>query len=106
MKNMIPESIILRQTEDDYLIAEGDIELLETIRDIIKITNSQKLAKNIMNTTKTDETVSFYINKQAAYNHKFNILDESLSALGDIEVIAKTHNNPDDIIEWLTTDDD
>lgn len=101
---MIPEKIILKQTEDDYLVAKGEIDLLETIRDIIKITNTQKLAQNIMNTTKTDETVSFYINKQAAYNHKFNILDESLAPLGDIEVIAKTHNNPDNIIEWLTTD--
>lgn len=61
----------------------------------------EEFAFNILKKNKTENTLKFYINKQAAFNNDFHMIDENMSQLGDIEVFI-TCNNPDEIIEWIT----
>lgn len=99
---MIHTSVVLNQTEDSYLECKGDETLLQHIYELIKITEVEEIAKTILNTNKTNNGTKFYINKQAAYNNKFHMLDEDMSPLGDIEVKIRTYD-PDYIIDELTT---
>ncbi|MBQ6219174.1 MAG: hypothetical protein IJJ47_05530 [Methanosphaera sp.] len=60
----------------------------------------EELAYNILNKNKSENTLTFFVNKQAAFNNTFHMIDENMSQLGDIEVIISC-NNPDEIIEWI-----
>lgn len=96
---MIPEKTILNINENN-IYTEGDINLLNTIHKHIKTNKLEEVTTNILNKNKTNNTIQFYINKQAAYHNKFHIIDENMSALDDIEITIETEN-PDDIINWI-----
>jgi uncharacterized protein len=49
-----------------------------------------------------DDTVVFYLNKQAAYVGKVSFFEEGETvALGPIKVVVKT-DDPKKFVEWLT----
>ena len=97
---MTPEKTILNINDNNIYYTEGDINLLNTIHKYIKTNKVEEVTTNILNKNKTNNTIHFYINKQAAYHNKFHIIDENMSALDDIEIIIETEN-PDDIIKWI-----
>ncbi len=96
------EKIIIKKSEDDYLIVEDDLSSLSLINHLIIKNEFEELTKNILEKNKTESTINFFINKQAAYNNNFHILDEDMSPLGDIEIIIKT-DSPEEVIEWITS---
>ncbi len=98
---MITENQVINNEDNKKLEVEGDITLLDKISHIIKVTEQQELAGFILNNNLYKNRITFYINKQAAYNNKLNILDEPISNLDDIEVVIET-NNPDRVINYIT----
>jgi len=82
------------------LIVEGNIELLKTIKKLIRINDFQEILVMIFNKNKQDTQFKFYVNKQAAYHNKFHILDEDMSSLNDIEV-SITSDNLDEVIDCI-----
>lgn len=102
IRNIMGEKIIIKKSEDDYLIVEDDLSSLSLINHLIIKNEFEELTKNILEKNKTESTINFFINKQAAYNNNFHILDEDMSPLGDIEIIIKT-DSPEEVIEWITS---
>lgn len=96
---MTPEKTVLNITED-HIYTEGDVNLLNTIHKHIKTNKLEEVTAGILNRNRTESTIHFYINKQAAYHNKFHIIDENMSPLDDIEITVETEN-PDDIIKWI-----
>lgn len=91
-----------RNNKNTEIILEitDDISLLSTIRKKIKENNYNSLIDNIINRNLEDDKTYFYINKQSAFNNKFHITDESISTLGDIEVIIES-NKIEEVINYL-----
>ena len=97
---MMGEKITIRKTEDNYLICEDNLSVLSKINHWIIQNEMEELALNIFEKNKTENSLTFYINKQAALNNSFHMIDENMSPLGDIEVKIIT-DNPDEVIEWI-----
>lgn len=96
------EKITIKKSEKDNLIVEDDLSLLYLINNFIVKNELGELARNILEKNKTDTELKFFVNKQAAYNNTFHMIDESMSPLGDIEITIKT-DTPEDVIEWITS---
>lgn len=101
IQNITTPKITINKNEDNILTVHGDLTLLSNIKKRIKKNEMEEFAFNILKKNKTENTLKFYINKQAAFNNDFHMIDENMSQLGDIEVFI-TCNNPDEIIEWIT----
>lgn len=100
---MMGEKLTIKKTEDDYLIIEErDISVLSKINHFILKNEQEELAVNIMERNMTDDSIKFFINKQAAYNNSLHMIDEEMSPLGDIEVEIRT-GNPEEVIGWITS---
>ena len=78
----------------------GDINLLNTVKNRINREGLNDVAENILNRNKEDNSTFFYINKQSAYNNKFHITDVDLSPLGDIKV-ELYDEDIDELIEYI-----
>ena len=78
----------------------GDINLLNTVKNRINREGLNDVAENILNKNKEDNSTFFYINKQSAYNNKFHITDVDLSPLGDIKV-ELYDEDIDELIEYI-----
>lgn len=78
----------------------GDINLLNTVKNRINREGLNDVAENILNKNKEDNTTFFYINKQSAYNNKFHITDVDLSPLGDIKV-ELYDDDIDELIDYI-----
>lgn len=102
IRNIMGEKIIIKKSKDNYLIVEDDLTSLSLINHLIIKNEMEELAKNILEKNKTDTSIKFFINKQAAYNNTFHMIDENMSPLGDIEITIKT-DNPEEVIEWITS---
>ena len=96
------EKITIKKSEDDYLIVNDDLSSLSLINHFIVKNEFKELAKNILEKNKTDTEIKFFVNKQAAYNNTYHMIDENMSPLGDIEITIKT-DNPEEVIEWITS---
>jgi len=96
------EKITIKKSENDYLIVEDDLSSLYLINKLIIKNEFDELAKNILEKNKTDTEIKFFVNKQAAYNKNFHIIDENMSPLGDIEITIETDNS-EEVIEWITS---
>lgn len=78
----------------------GDINLLNTVKNRINREGLNDVAENILNKNKEDNSTFFYINKQSAYNNKFHITDVDLSPLGDIKV-ELYDDDIDELIDYI-----
>ena len=78
----------------------GDINLLNTVKNRINREGLNDVAENILNKNKEDNSTFFYINKQSAYNNKFHITDVDLSPLGDIKV-ELYDEDIDELIDYI-----
>lgn len=78
----------------------GDINLVNTIKNRINREGFNEVAENILNKNKGDDFTFFYINKQSAYNNKFHISDVDLSSLGDVKV-ELYNDDIDELIEYI-----
>ena len=93
------EKITIKK-EDDKLLVEGDLSILSLVNHKIIKNELEELASNILSRSLEDSSLKFFINKQAAYNNNFHMIDEDMSPLGDIEVTIYTEY-PEDVIQWL-----
>jgi predicted RNA binding protein with dsRBD fold (UPF0201 family) len=96
------EKLTIEKLENNCIIIEDDLSILSKINRIIVRNELQELATNILEKNKTDTTIKFYINKQAAYNNQFHMIDENMSPLGDIEVCIET-DAAEEVIKWITS---
>lgn len=96
------ERITIKKSENDNLIVEDELSSLKLINKFIIKNEFEELAKNILEKNKTDTEIKFFVNKQAAFNNNFHMIDENMSPLGDIEITIKT-DNPEEVIEWITS---
>ncbi|HIH35285.1 MAG TPA: hypothetical protein HA277_03990 [Methanosphaera sp.] len=96
------EKITIRKSDDDYLIVEDDLSSLSIIRKLIIKNEMEELARNIFEKNKKENSITFFINKQAAYNNMFHMIDENMSPLGDIEITIES-NDSEEVIEWITS---
>ncbi len=96
------EKITIRKSDDDYLIVEDDLSSLSIIRKLIIKNEMEELARNIFEKNKKENGITFFINKQAAYNNMFHMIDENMSPLGDIEITIES-NDSEEVIEWITS---
>ncbi|MBE6485774.1 MAG: hypothetical protein E7Z85_02895 [Methanosphaera stadtmanae] len=102
IRNIMGEKITIKKSENDYLIVEDDLSSLYLINKLIIKNEFDELSKNILEKNKTDTEIKFFVNKQAAYNKNFHIIDENMSPLGDIEITIETDNS-EEVIEWITS---
>lgn len=96
------EKITIKKSDDNYLIVEDNLSSLSTIRNMIVKNEFEEVARNILEKNRTESSINFFINKQAAYNNLFHMIDENMSPLGDIEIIVKS-NDIEEVIEWITS---
>lgn len=96
------EKIIIKKSDDDYLMVEGNLSILSVIKRLIIKNEFEELARAIFEKNRTDSCISFFVNKQAAYNNMFHMIDENMSPLGDIEIII-TGSNLEEAIGWITS---
>lgn len=102
IRNLMGEKITIRKSDDDYLIVEDDLSSLSIIRKLIIKNEMEELARNIFEKNKKENSITFFINKQAAYNNMFHMIDENMSPLGDIEITIES-NDSEEVIEWITS---
>ncbi|MDO5852321.1 MAG: RNA-binding domain-containing protein [Methanobacteriaceae archaeon] len=102
IKNILPENQIIKEI-DNELILEASDNSIDLLHDRILNEEKEKILESILlNKLNSDcEIISFFINKQAAYNNELNILDEELSPLNDIEIILET-DYLEEFIKYLT----
>lgn len=102
IRNIMGEKITIKKIEKNELIAEDELSSLYLIKRYIVKNEIEELARNILEKNKTETEIKFFVNKQAAYNNNFHMIDENMSVLGDIEIIIKT-DAPEEVIEWITS---
>lgn len=98
--NIVNGSPTIRITENKIAYVEGDLSLLERVKNIILKNEQEELISNILEKNRADSLLKFYINKQSALNNNIHLIDESMSLLGDIEVEIDT-DYPNEVIEWF-----
>jgi hypothetical protein len=99
--NVFPELEI--EVEDDAVRGTGDSGSLRNLQEALEKRRIRLTARNILKKHLRGNSTWFYINKQAALMNRVNVLEESISALGDILVEIES----DDImglIDWLAPD--
>ena len=100
--NIVSGKPTIRVTEDNYILVEGDLSLLSSIRNRIVKNEQEELLCNILEKNREDSLLTFFINKQSALNNNLHLIDESMSSLGDIEVEIYT-DNTDYVFDWFTS---
>ncbi|RAP53469.1 MAG: hypothetical protein BZ138_00845 [Methanosphaera sp. rholeuAM270] len=98
--NMVTESNTPTELENDYVIVNGNLSLLEKIKKRIINNGEEDLLTSILEKNRTNSSLTFYINKQSAFNGRLHLIDEDMSTLGDIKVEIFT-GNIDEIVNWL-----
>ena len=96
------EKLTIQKTRDNYILVEDDLNILSRINHLIVKNELEELAINILKRNMTESSVKFFINKQAAFNNTFHMIDENMSPLGDIEVMIES-DAPEEVIEWITS---
>lgn len=96
------ERITITKNEKDNLIVEDNLSSLYLIKKLIAKNELGELARNILEKNRTEREIKFFVNKQAAYNNNFHMIDDSMSTLGDIEITIKT-DTPEEVIEWISS---
>ncbi len=99
---MMGEKLTIQKTEDNHLIVEDDLSILSKINHMIIKNELEELAAGILKRNMNESSIRFFINKQAAYNNTFHMIDENMSSLGDIEVLIESEN-PEEVIWWITS---
>lgn len=99
---MVGEKPTIQKTNENYLIVEDNLIILSKINHIILKNELEELAINILRRNMTNSSLKFFINKQAAFNNTFHMIDENMSTLGDIEVTIES-DYPEKVIEWITS---
>ncbi|MBC7119036.1 MAG: hypothetical protein H5T36_01155 [Methanobacteriaceae archaeon] len=96
--NIFPKIRI--KERNDSIQGEGGIEVLEELRESLEKRRIRSTARKVLYENITGDRTIFYLNKQAAFIGKVNILEEEISPLGDIkvEIIAE---NLKEVINWL-----
>jgi len=96
--NIFPKIRI--KERNDSIQGEGGIEVLEELRESLEKRRIRSTARKVLYENITGNRTTFYLNKQAAFIGKVNILEEEISPLGDIkvEIIAE---NLKEVINWL-----
>lgn len=96
--NIFPKIRI--KERNDSIQGEGGIEVLEELRESLEKRRIRSTARKVLYENITGNRTIFYLNKQAAFIGKVNILEEEISPLGDIkvEIIAE---NLKEVINWL-----
>jgi predicted RNA binding protein with dsRBD fold (UPF0201 family) len=80
----------------------NSLEGFEKLRMLIRSRRIRAAARAVLMKGVKDDTVVFYLNKQAAYVGKVSFFEEGETvALGPIKVVVKT-DDPMKFVEWLT----
>ncbi|MEM0348989.1 MAG: RNA-binding domain-containing protein [Candidatus Caldarchaeum sp.] len=100
--NIFPKATLV-QTSDGKIVARiSGLEGFEKLRMIIRTRRIRKTVRALLNKGLRDNTVTFYLNKQAASVGKVSFFEEGeVMALGPITVVVET-DEPARFIEWLT----
>ncbi|MCQ8905834.1 MAG: hypothetical protein NQU45_08990 [Methanothermobacter sp.] len=101
VQNVFPELEI--DVEGDTVRGTGDAGSLRNLQEALEKRRIRLTARKILKKHVRASSTWFYINKQAALMNRVNVLEESISALGDILVELES----DDImglIDWLAPD--
>ncbi|RAP50342.1 MAG: hypothetical protein BZ136_01605 [Methanosphaera sp. rholeuAM74] len=98
--NIITRNHEITITDNDDVIINSDITVIDTLSKKIKKEEIEQVAYNILTKNRKDDTTKLYINKQAAYNNTFHIIDENISPLTDIEVTIKS-DDIDAVIDYM-----
>ncbi|MGQ9759303.1 MAG: RNA-binding domain-containing protein [Candidatus Methanomethylicaceae archaeon] len=86
-----------------FIVQEGDLSLLSRLRSLLRRERILDAARRVMLGGVEGSTITFYINKQAAYaGHVSFCMPEGESPLGPITFHIKTEN-PKALIDWLAT---
>ncbi|AGN27081.1 RNA-binding domain-containing protein [Candidatus Methanomassiliicoccus intestinalis] len=94
MHNIFPEGEI---TGDEHLTLV--CESGEKLRNLIWDTQIRDSARSVLLRGRTDDSIHFTLNKQAAFMGKISFQDEH-SALGNISVVIRD-DNIDEVIDYL-----
>ena len=98
--NIITRNHEITITDNDDVIINSDITVIDTLSKKIRKEEIEDVAYNILTKNRKDDTTKLYINKQAAYNNTFHIIDENISPLTDIEVTIKS-SDIDAVIDYM-----
>ncbi|MBC7118502.1 RNA-binding domain-containing protein [Methanothermobacter tenebrarum] len=96
--NIFPK-IEIKET-DNLIQGGGGIEVLEELRESLEERRIRSTARKILYENRIGLKTTFYLNKQAAFIGKVNILEEEISPLGDIKVELISENLKE-VIDWL-----
>lgn len=101
--NIFPK-IKIKET-DKSIKGEGGIETLEELKESLEKRRIRSTARKILYENRIGPKTTFYLNKQAAFIGKTNILEEEISSLGDIKVKIISENLKE-VIDWLAPKDE
>ncbi len=96
--NIFPK-VKIKEAEDS-IQGEGGIEVLEELRESLEKRRIRSTARKVLYENITGNRTIFYLNKQAAFIRKVNILEDEMSPLGDIRVEIMAENLKE-VIDWL-----
>jgi uncharacterized protein len=86
--------------EDNYVSVSGERESLLRFKDSLEKRKIRSTARRILSAGVNDNTISFKLNKQAAFAGLVNFTDEELPSLGEIEVKIET-DNVETFLDWI-----
>jgi len=87
----------------EYIIQEGDISLLNKLREILRRDKILDASRKIIMSGLEGSSITFHINKQVAYMGKVSFCKpERESPLGPISFYIWT-DDPKSLIDWLAT---
>ena len=85
---------------ENYICANGDFETIKNLRDELRERKIRGAARKLMIKRSGPNKIRFNLSKQAAYAGMLNLVDDSLCALGEIEVQIKTEDVKK-FIDWI-----
>ncbi|WP_242451185.1 RNA-binding domain-containing protein [Methanothermobacter sp. THM-2] len=99
--NVFPDLEI--EGDEGFLKGEGNIESLSELREALERRRIRLTARGILLKNMRGKSTRIYINKQAALINRINVLEEPITALGDIMVEIESDDLMG-IIDWLAPD--
>jgi len=99
--NVFPDLEI--EGDGGFLKGEGNIESLRELREALERRRIRLTARGILLKNMMGKSTRIYINKQAALINRINVLEEPITALGDIMVEIESDDLMG-IIDWLAPD--
>jgi len=104
IKNVFPTLQLKIDSEEGVIRASAEgIEILTKLYNLLRRERIRDAARSVLKKGVTEKSITFYINKQAAFMKRLSFSEPSgEEPLGPIKVTIEC-DSPRELIEWLTS---